>query len=61
MEKVIILSGECGDDESLVALIRLLMPRCNVKVVTKGTRAVELFGGERALSLERSGDHEQNI
>ena len=61
MEKVIILSGDCGDDESLVALIRLIMPRCHVKVVAKGSRAVELFGGEPALSLQRSGDHEQNV
>jgi hypothetical protein len=44
MEKVIILSGECGDDETLAVFIHLLLPQCRVEVVSKGTRAVEIFG-----------------
>jgi hypothetical protein len=53
MQKVIILSGECGDDETLIALIHLLLPQCRVEVVSKGTRAVEIFAGESGLARER--------
>lgn len=61
MEKVIILSGERGDDETLVGFIRLLLPHCTIKLVTKGTRAVEIFGGEAALAREGYECTEQNI
>ena len=53
MEKVIFLSGQCGDDETLIAFIHLLLPQCRVEVVSKGTRAVEIFGEELALTGER--------
>ena len=61
MEKVIMLSGECGDDETLVAFIRLLMPQCNVKVVSKGTKAAEIFGSEAKLATGRFEHLEQDI
>lgn len=57
MEKVIILSGECGDDETLIAFILLLLPQCRVEVVSKGTRAVEIFGGESALAKISQNTH----
>ena len=47
------LSGECGDDETLIALIHPLLPQCSVEVVTMGTGAVEIFGGESFLAGER--------
>lgn len=61
MEKVIVLSGECGDDETLLAFIRLLLPLCRVEVISRGTRAVEIFGGESALVRERGVHPDRNV
>lgn len=61
MKKVIILSGECGDDEMLIAFIRLLLPQCRVHVVSKGTRAMKIFGSDSALAKKSFGGPEQNL
>ncbi|OPX40787.1 MAG: hypothetical protein B1H13_05605 [Desulfobacteraceae bacterium 4484_190.3] len=58
MEEAIILSGERRDDDTLISFIRLLLRQSSIKVISKGTRAVDIYSG-RNSAIEKGHDWEK--